>query len=247
MTKYRLLSAAAVVGAALLPAPALAADSCSGTSAFDFNSRWDALFATATAWQFPSTSACLTRTNGLGSRKLDGKLYQKDSQLWFGLDGGPGTRSELRGANLTSRSGTMTGKVFVRIGTAGRKFTVAQMLNETPSLNGGGQDPIVRLEIDNGVLELIYYDRNGAGSQIIGNLARDLGDGSSFTFQVQQWAGSSASDIDLEVRVNGAIVLSRRRVTGYDSAKSYYKAGCYVNAGGGTGCRSSYEALQFVP
>ena len=231
--------------ALLLAAPAAAADSCAGTAPFDYNARWDALFATATAWQYPATSSCLTSANGLGRRKLDGKLYQKDGQLWFGLDGGPGTRSELRGANLAARGGTMAGTAVVRIDTAGRKFTVAQMLNETPSLRGGGQDPIVRLEVDNGVLELIYYDRNGSGSQVVGNLVPALREGSSFTFEVRQWPGASASEFDLEVRVNGAVVLPRRRVTGYDSAKSYFKAGCYVNANGGDGCRSSFEALQF--
>jgi hypothetical protein len=236
----------AVASAVLLATPAAAAaDSCAGTAPFDFNARWDALFATATAWQFPDTSSCLTPATGLGSRKLDGKLYQKDGQLWFGLAGGPGTRSELRGANLAAQGGTMTGKVFVRIATAGRKFTVAQLLNETPSLRGGGQDPIVRLEVDNGVLELIYYDRNGATSQTVGNLVRGLVEGSSFTFQVQQWPGATADTFELEVRVNGAVVLPRRKVSGYDSAKSYFKAGCYVNANGGTGCRSSLETLSF--
>ena len=56
---------------------------------------------------------------------------------------------------------------------------------------------------------------------------------------------ASARIADGHVRVNGAVVLPRRKVSGYDSAKSYFKAGCYVNANGGTGCRSSLETLSF--
>lgn len=232
--------AATILGAT----PARAADSCSGTAAFDFNSRWDTLFATAAAWQFPNTNTCLSPRSGLGSRKLDGKLNQRNGQLWFGLDGAAPARSELRSKPLVGRNGSMSGKVFVRIATEGRKFTVAQMLNGTPSLQGGGQDPILRLEIDNGVVELIYYLANGAPSQAIGNIAR-VAEGSSITFSFTQWPNATATEFDIEARVNGAIVLPRRRVTGYDSAKSYFKAGCYVNNNGGSGCRSSFEALTF--
>ncbi len=242
--KLRLLAAFAMLGAPSLTAPLWAADSCSGTAPFDFASQWDALFSNTLQWQYPETSACLTAATGLGSRKLDGKLYQKDAQLYFGTDSGPLKRSELRSKTITSGTATMTGQVFIRTSTSDKKFTVAQLLNAEPSLNGGGSDPIVRLEVDGGALDVVYYNRNGSSSIAVNHVLTSLNDGSNFTFEIRQYK-SSTTNFDIEVIVNGNTVLSRRTVTGYDDAKGYFKAGCYVNTNGGTGCKSSFSRLAF--
>lgn len=242
-----ILRSAAALG--LLAAPSLlsplrAADSCSGTAPFDFAAQWDTLFSNTLQWQYPETGACLTESNGLGSRKLDSKLYQKDGQLYFSTDSGPLKRSELRSKTITSGTATMSGQVYVRTSTSDKKFTVAQLLNAEPSLNGGGSDPIIRLEVDGGALDIVYYTRNGSSSIAQNHVLTSLNDGSSFTFEIRQYR-SSTTNFDIEVLINGGTVLSRRTVTGYDDAKGYFKAGCYVNTGGGTGCKSSFSRLSF--
>lgn len=227
-----------------LAAPARAADSCSGTAPFDWASQWDALFATTQAWQYPETGTCLDRNNGLGSRKLDGKLFQKDGQITFSTDSGPLKRSELRSFTITSSTASVSGQVFIRTTTGGKKFTVAQLLNAEPSVNGGGQDPIVRLEIEDGALDIVYYTRNGSTSLRRSNVLTSLNENSSFSFDIRQYK-SSSSAFDIEVVVNGNTALPRQTVTGYDDNKGYFKAGCYVNTNGGTGCKSSFSRLAF--
>ncbi|WP_230631644.1 polysaccharide lyase family 7 protein [Sphingomonas sp. Leaf37] len=242
----RLIGALALFGIPSLTAPLWAADSCSGTAPFDFASQWDAVFANTLQWQYPETSACLTASNGLGSRKLDGKLYQKDGQLYFSTDSGPLKRSELRSKGITSSTATMSGQVFIRTSTSDKKFTIAQLLNSAPSSNpnSSGSDPIIRLEIDGGALDIVYYTRNGSSSIAQNNVLTSINDGSSFTFEIRQYK-SSSSNFDIEVIVNGNTALSRRTVSGYDDNKGYFKAGCYVNSGGGSGCRSSFSRLSF--
>lgn len=227
-----------------LPGTAQAQDSCSGTAAFDFATQWDTLFDDTLGWQYPQTSNCLDHNNGLGSRKLDGKLYQKDGQLYFSTNSGELKRSELRSRTITSNTATMTGQVYIRTSTSGKKFTVAQLLNAEPSLNGGGSDPIIRLEIDNGALDIIYYNQNGSSSIPVNHVLTGLANGSSFSFVVKQYK-SSTTAFDIEVSINGNTVLSRRTVSGYDDNKGYFKAGCYVNTGGGSGCASSFSQLTF--
>lgn len=239
-----LILAAGLLMVPNITAPLWAADRCSGTAPFDFASQWDALFANTSRWQYPEVEACLTAANGLGSRKLDGKLYQKDGQLYFGTDSGPLKRSELRSKTITSSTGTMTGQVFIRTTTSDKKFTVAQLLNEVKSENGGGSDPIIRLEIDGGALDVVYYTRNGSSSIAQNNVLTSLNEGSSFTYEIRQYK-SSSKDFDIQVIVNGNTVVSRRTVTGYDDDKGYFKAGCYVNTNGGSGCRSSFSRLSF--
>jgi hypothetical protein len=237
------------VGIGLIAAPGLispvwAADSCSGTAPFDFASQWDALFANTQQWQYPETASCLTASNGLGSRKLDGKLYQKDGQLYFSTDSGPLRRSELRSKTITSGTATMSGQVYIRTSTSDKKFTVAQLLNAEPSVSGGGSDPIIRLEIDGGALDVVYYTRNGSSSIAQNSILTSLNDGSSFSYEIRQYK-SSTKNFDIEVIVNGNTVVSRRTVSGYDDDKGYFKAGCYVNKDGGSGCRSSFSRLTF--
>ncbi len=239
------VAALGMLGVPSLISPLSAADSCSGTAPFDFASQWDALFGNTLQWQYPETSSCLTSSNGLGSRKLDGKLYQKDGQLYFSTDSGPLKRSELRSKTITSGTATMSGQVFIRTSTSDKKFTVAQLLNAEPSVNGGGSDPIIRLEVDGGALDVVYYTRNGSSSIAQNHVLTSLNDGSSFTFEIRQYK-SSTSSFDIEVVVNGNTVLSRRTVSGYDDNKGYFKAGCYVNANGGSGCRSSFSRLTFA-
>lgn len=224
--------------------PALAADSCSGTASFDWAQQWDALFAASQAWQYPQTSACLDRSNGLGGRKLDGKLFQKDGQITFSTDSGPLRRSELRSFTITSSTAKASGQVFVRSPTAGRKFTVAQLLNEEPSVSGGGQDPIIRLEVNGGALDVVYYLRNGSSSLRRRNVLTSLNEGSGFSFEIRQYK-SATRDFDIEVLIDGAVALPRQTVTGYDDDRGYFKAGCYVNIDGGPGCRTSFSRLSF--
>jgi len=248
MSRRNLLSLAALAGAAaaaslLAQTPALAADSCSGTADFDWASKWDSMYANAQAWQFPGTNTCLGSGSGLGSKKLGGKLYQSNSNIWLSVEGGQGTRSEIRSNNVTGRAGTYTGTVTLRSSTSGKSFTVAQMLNSTPSVNGGGSDPTIRLEVKSGVLTIYYYTQNGNGATVVNNVLTGLNNGSSFNWQITQWAGSNNNQFDIEVKINGSTKVSRRTVNGYDSSKSYFKFGCYMQ--GGSGCLNEFSAINF--
>ena len=118
------------------------------------------------------------------------------------------------------------------------------MLNAEPSLNGGGQDPIVRLEMDNGALDIVYYKKNGSSSIAENHVLTGLAENSSFTFTIRQYR-SSTKNFDIEVIINGRTEIPRTTVTGYDDAKGYFKAGCYGNTDGGPSCKSSFSSLSF--
>jgi hypothetical protein len=248
MSLRTLIRGAAIAGAAafaalLAQSPAMAADTCSGTADFTWASKWSSMYSNAQAWQFPGTNTCLGTSSGLGTKKLSGKLYQQDSDIWISIEGGQGTRSEIRSKNVVGRAGTYTGTVTLRSATSGKSFTAAQLLNSTPSVNGGGSDPTIRLEVSNGNLDIHYYTQNGNGAQEISNALTGLNNGSTFSWQITQWAGSNNNSFDIEVRINGVVKLSRRTVNGYDSANSYFKFGCYMQ--GGTGCTNSFSAISF--
>ncbi|WAJ69204.1 polysaccharide lyase family 7 protein [Catenovulum adriaticum] len=211
------------------------AQSCSAQS-FNWASEWDNEFTNTKykGLQFPRTSTCISGSN-LNDQKINGHFFQQDGHAVFDNDDGDDGRTEVRSQNMLGNHSSFNARFrFEGASLSSRNYTVGQMFGE-------GDGPIVRIEQLFGDLRAVIRTSPGASTSVYGNQSASLNTWYTYKMvrennKIKVWINGS------EVTPSGGLTLS-----GFDIAKTYYKAGCYMsNATQSNGCRAKFDTIQYI-
>ena len=239
MTPHILPALVAATGAALWFPVAAAQDACPAVP--ETQNAWPATVTGALSrsrsFQYPSAATCLSGSQ-LGAKKIGGHFFPTTldgtERVVFGVDGGDGSRAELRSETIDNEYGRVSAKLRIDFETGQRRVTVGQLFKK-------GFGPVIRIEIRNGV-PTVFLKPDGFASWQTESDAWDMTvvRGDDLFYRIEKFSRDS-------VLVKIAGQERTYSLTNYDDEDWYLKAGCYMSSSGNQpGCRVAFEFLYFT-